>query len=500
MAGCRVVPGRGREGVLHGITCWLPGLLCSLATGWSQADATGDASPAAVPVEVPEPGAPVGEAPAASAATPAADPAVEAGPSAYPTFGVPGRLPRDRLVLWHSDDESMWFTVGGYLQPRYEYTNDDSNMQTALVIDKFVLNKARLTFGARFADWAAAKIEFDLYDPNTSSPVLPVDVYASFPLFPYLEVRAGLMKVPLMYQRMMPGHLQLFAEPAMVVDQRALRKAGLDAAFSMSAFPVSDVGVMVAGDLFPWPHWEAMRDWPNGIVRYAFGYYNGYDLFRGTGKNDASLYAVRLEVNPFGARSYDESNPDFAPYVMLAFNWARSVDLNSNYDLPKAATAIGCDAVLSWQGVSLSGAWYRLESAGDAAYEAQPAFDPAFRTEGFYVQAAGFIPGWILREHLELKFRYQRYDPYDQVEGHPYTEIQEVEFRPQQITRPQDRRNDVYTAGFNLYFGFPGFPNRVKLSFDYNFRLETEEMWIADAWDGTQVRNDSWIVQLQFAM
>jgi hypothetical protein len=257
---------------------------------------------------------------------------------------------------------------------------------------------------------------------------------------------------------------------------------------------------MVMGDLFPWPHWDVMRDWPRGILRYHFGYFNGYDLFRGTGKNDASLFALRLEVNPFGARTYDESNPDFEPYVMLAFNWGRSVDLNSAFDVPKDAEAIGCDAIFSWQGVTISGGYFRMMSAGDSEYESQPTFDPAFMTEGYYAQIAGFIPGWVLREHLELKFRYQRYDPYAQVDGHPYTALQVEEFRPQQVSRPQDRGNEVYTVGFNLYFSFPSFPNRVKLSFDYSFRMETEDMWIAGTYDGTQVRNDGWMVQLQFAL
>jgi hypothetical protein len=327
-----------------------------------------------------------------------------------------------------------------------------------------------------------------------------VEIYATFPLFPYLEIRGGLFKAPLMYQRMMPGQLQLFAEPAMVTDQRVLRKPGMEPSFAASTFPTTDVGVMISGDLFPWPHWDAMRDWPRGILRYYLAYQNGYDLFRGTGKSDASMITLRVEANAFGYREYNESNPTFDPVVMVAFNWGRGLDLNSNFDVEKGTEVIGCDALVAWQGVSLSGAYYRVLSAGSAEYERQPVFDPAFMTEGFYVQAAGFIPGWVLREHLELKFRYQRFDPFQQVPGHPYTADQNLEFRPQQITRPQDRANDVYTVGANVYFSVPGFPNRVKLSFDYSFRFETEDMWIAGAWDGTQIRNDNWMVQLQFAL
>jgi hypothetical protein len=243
-----------------------------------------------------------------------------------------------------------------------------------------------------------------------------------------------------------------------------------------------------------------MRGWPSGILRYYIAFQNGYNPFKGTGRNDATMLTLRIETNPFGYKPYDESNPSFEPYVMVAFNWGRSVDNNSNYNIAKDSEVYGVDAILAWQGVSVSGAWYRMLSAGSDEYEQQDVFDPAFMTEGFYVQVAGFIPGWRLREHLELKFRFQRFDPFMRVPGHLYTDAQELEFRPQQITSPQDRTSDVYTIGANVYFSFPGLPNRVKLSFDYNIRQEIEDMWIDDGWQGTQIRNNSWIAQLQFAL
>jgi len=454
--------------------------------------------PAPAPPPVTEPTTTDEEATPAPAGDPG--PAPEAAPDPYPVFGVPATMPDDKVIIWHSDDETQWITFGGYMQPRFEYTNDDSNIQKATKVDKFVLNKTRITFKMRLATWASAKIEFDLYDPHTSSPVLPVDVYGSFPLWPYLELRGGFMKVPVVYQHMMPGRNKLFAEDAMVTSQKVTRKAGMGASFNMSAFPSSDVGFMVMGDLFPWPHWDRMRDWPKGILRYYLSYTNGYDLFKGQSKNDASMIAFRVEVNPFGYRSYDESNPDFEPYVMASFNYGKSIDLNSNYDIAKDAYLMGVDGIVAWQGVSIAGAWYRYTSAGSKEYERQTVFDPAFQTEGWYVQVAGFIPGWKLREHLELKFRYQRFDPFEQVVGHLYTDAQDVEFRPRELTRPQDRMTDIITIGANVYFHFPGFPNRVKLSFDYDIRTEVEDMWIDDAWNDTQIRNNTWMLQLQFAI
>lgn len=421
-------------------------------------------------------------------------------PEPQPILGVPEDVPEDKLVLWKGKKESSFLTFGGYLQIRYEYTNNDSNMQKATTIDKFVLNKTRLTFKAHLASWANAKIEFDLYDPHTSSPVLPVEIYGAFPIFPYLELRGGIMKAPLMYQRMMPGRNHAFAEPAMVTDQKVLKKSGMDAQFKMASFPSSDVGIMISGDLFPWPHMPRLRKLPKGILRYYLAYQNGYNPFRGTGKSDSTMLTFRIETNPFGYRAYDESNAHFEPYIMVAFNYGQSVDNNSNYDIVKDTEVLGVDGIIAWQGVAISGAWYRMLSAGSKAYERQDVFDPAFKTEGFFVQVTGFIPGWKLRQHLQLKFRYQRFDPFEMVPGHLYTDAQEIEFRPQQLTSPQDRMTEVITFGANVFFSFPGLPNRVMLSFDYNLRTEVEKMWIADAWDDTQIRNNSWMVQLQFAL
>lgn len=424
--------------------------------------------------------------------------------------------PDDKLYIykWNDGNGALW--LGGYTQLRFTGINDDSSLPDGSTNDTFALQKARLSFNGKFAKWAAAKIEFNIWDSVTYE-VSPEEIYADFPLVEYIGFRAGLIKSPAMYQRAMSGSLQLFADEAMVTSQKTTMIKGFDAKKKLNNLPSKDIGIMVYGDVFPWPHWSVMKNWPKGIIRYYFAYQNGYDMKKGSGRGDASMYTIRIEANPFGYKPYNESSWDIEkPYMTLGFNWGKSIDLDIQ-DHEKDAGMIGVDGILSWQGVSVSGGWFIFKSHYSKSFEQEmidknEPYDPSWESEGFYVQASAFLPlaFWKidLRKHLEFKFRYEEFDPFKPISDNVYTNAMLEEFIPVGINTPQDRKTRVMTFGTNIYFDAMGMRNKIKLSFDYSMRDELESFRDSNDLDGNglgklknvQLRNDMWILQLQLAL
>ncbi len=426
--------------------------------------------------------------------------------------------PDDRLYLyrWNEGNAGVWF--GGFIQTRYTSINDDSNMPDGSTVDTFSLHKARLSFKGKLAKWAGFKFELNVWDAVTHE-VSPEEVYADFSLIEYFGLKAGLIKSPVLYQRAMSGSNHLFADEAMTVSQKTTQIKGFNAKKNLKAFPSKDLGFMIYGDLFPWVHLDSMKNWPKGILRYYFAFQNGYDMKKGTGRGDAASYTLRIETNPFGYRSYNESSWNiYDPYLMFSFNWGKGIDLEIQDDeQEKDAYMTGVDGIFAWQGVAVSGGWFVFKSVYPVSFEKEKiaeeeSFDSSWKSEGFYIQAAAFVPlaFWRidLRKHLEFKFRFEEFDPFTPIGSSHYTENMIEEFHPIGINTPQDRKTRVSTIGANIYFDLAGWKNRLKLSFDYSIRDEIQPFRdindVDDSGKGrlkdVQIRNDMWILQLQFAI
>ncbi|HNW81915.1 MAG TPA: hypothetical protein PKG52_03390 [bacterium] len=424
--------------------------------------------------------------------------------------------PDDKLYIYRWNDGNAGLWLGGYVQGRYTGINDDSSLPSGSTNDAFALQKARLSFNGKLAKWSGFKIEFNIWDTVTYE-VSPEEIYVDFPLIEYIGVRAGLIKSPAMYQRAMSGSNQLFADEAMVVSQKTTQMKGYDAKKKLGNFPSKDIGFMFYGDLFPWPHLSAMKNWPKGILKYYFAYQNGYDMKKGSGRGDASMFTLRMEANPFGYQPYNESSWEIdKPYMTVGFNWGKSVDLEVQ-DHKKDAGMIGVDGIMAWQGVSISGGWYILRSYYSKSFEKEmnkkgESYDSSWQSEGFFVQAAAFVPFafWRidLRKHLELKFRFEEFDPFKPIGDNIYTAAMLEEFVPVGINTHQDRKTRVMTFGTNIYFDAAGWRNKIKISFDYSMRDELENFRDINDLDSNglgklkniQLRNDMWILQLQLAL
>ena len=405
------------------------------------------------------------------------------------------------IKVWEWKD--MYVQLGGYLQGRFEHVNNDKNNE-ADSLDKFYLNKARLSFKGQLAWWSNFKIEFDVWDYKTYSMV-PVEVYAGFPLIRYFNLKAGLIKVPVVYQNMMSGSGHLFAESPMVVSGHVTKTSSTHA--GQKNFPSKDEGVMVEGDIFPWPELSVFKNWPKGILRYYFSVTNGDSFKAGALKNEEFMYAFRGELNPFGYKGIKES--DFSlrdPFMTFAFNFAKNIDSNSNYEKDKDAVMYGVDGYMGWMGIALSGGWYLWRSAGDKDYESMEYYDYAWQSMGFYVQIAGFLPIPHFNRNIELKFRYQQYDPFQEVSAdHRPEDIEEYNndyinfFTPK--THLTDREARVITTGINFYLDLLGRKNLIKASFEYSWRDELEPFMNTEGEKvKTQIRNDNFIFEVQLKL
>jgi hypothetical protein len=426
--------------------------------------------------------------------------------------------PDDRLYLYRWNDGNAGLWMGGLIQTRYTSINDDSNMPDGSTVDTFALQKARLSFNGKLAKWAGFKFELNLWDAVTHE-VSPEEAYVDLPLIEYFGLKAGLIKSPVIYQRAMSGANHLFADESMVASQKTTQMKGFNAKKNLRSFPSKDLGFMVYGDLFPWVHLDAMKNWPKGILRYYFAFQNGYDMKKGTGRGDAASYTLRIEANPFGYRSYNESSWNIDdPYLMFSFNWGKGVDLEIQDDKQqKDAYMLGVDGIFAWQGIALSGGWFIFKSVYPTSFEkekidAGESFDSSWKSDGYYIQVAAFVPlaFWKidLRRHLEFKFRFEEFDPFGFISSSLYTENMMEEFHPIGINTPQDRKTRVSTFGANVYFDLAGWKNRLKLSFDYSIRDEVQPFRDINDIDSSgkgrlknvQVRNDMWILQLQLAI
>ena len=404
------------------------------------------------------------------------------------------------IKVWEWNN--MYVKLGGYLQARFEHVNNDENNE-ADSLDKFYLNKARLSFKGQLAWWSHFKIEFDVWDYKTYSMV-PVEVYAGFPLIRYFNLKAGLIKVPIVYQNMMSGSGHLFAETPMVVSGHVTRTKSTHS--GQKNFPSKDEGVMIEGDIFPWPELTVFKNWPKGILRYYFSITNGDSFKAGASKNEKFMYAFRGELNPFGYKGIKES--DFSlkdPYMTVAFNFAKNIDSNSNYEKDKDAEMFGVDGYMGWMGIALSGGWYLWRSAGDKAYESMDYYDYAWQSMGFFIQLAGFLPIPKFNRNIELKVRYQQYDPFSEVSAdhrpedtEEYTDYANF-FVP--VTHLTDREARVITAGINFYLDLMGRKNLIKASFEYSWRDELEPFMNSDGDKvKTQIRNDNFIFEVQLKL
>ncbi len=402
------------------------------------------------------------------------------------------------ITIWEDKEQKSKLEISGYTQTRFEHINNDGNNEEQSY-DEFTLNKARLGFQGNFTKWLTFKTEFDIWD--FYAPMQPTEVYAGFPLSRHFYPKIGYVKTPVIYLNMMSGSKTLFADKPMIISGHIGKSGSTHSGQKM--FPANNTGVVVEGDLFPFEGFDFGKYIKKGLVHYNVGVQNGDKT---TGKNEEFMYSGRLSINPFGYNEIKDScKYDDNPYFSIAVNYGTNID--AEVTPPKDATMWGFDGYAGWKGISLGGGWYVFRSKADSSKVDEYTEYP-WQSEGFFIQAGAYIPIWKLKDTLQLKFRYEIYDPYaevpserpDHAEGKDAYEKYYDFFIPKTLN---DRKSSKISMGFDFHISpLLGIKQNVKATFEYNIKNELEDFQDPSTGElkDTQIRDNNFIMQLQFAL
>jgi hypothetical protein len=200
------------------------------------------------------------------------------------------------------------------------------------------------------------------------------------------QVKIGQYKVPFGRQEITSSERQQFVDRSI-----------LSGEFTHSR----DVGVSLEGVLAA------------GKLEYHAGAFNGNGRNKPTNDNAAFQYDARLVFQPWGDVKYSEGDFESKdrPLLALAAEFEQNDLSHSTNTNNFKNTIFGGDLVFKFKGLSLFGEYFwrtRAPEQGDS-----------FRSDGYHVQAGYFL----VRDRLELAFRYAAWDPSDQVSGDTQSEV-----------------------------------------------------------------------------
>jgi phosphate-selective porin OprO/OprP len=208
-----------------------------------------------------------------------------------------------------------------------------------------------------------------------------------------LQVRFGQFKVPLGRQENTTSIGLQFADRSLLTFEYTRGR---------------DVGVMLHGQL------------ADGKLEYRTGVFNGNPASRITNDNTKFQYNARVTWQPWGDVGYSEG--DFESKDKPLFALAGQLENNNLFGATGGGlggvgpsdlntTILGGDAVFKFKGFSLFGEYF--------ARSREPEAGETFDSNGYNVQAGFFL----VRDRLELAFRYAGWDPTDLVPDNERTEI-----------------------------------------------------------------------------
>ncbi|MDD2337072.1 MAG: porin [Geobacteraceae bacterium] len=291
-----------------------------------------------------------------------------------------------------SQDEKFSLSVGGRMQFRYTFTDQD-NAQDSSTFDA---KRIRLIFqGYAYSKDLTYKLELDarqLASSTTSGGLL--DAYLNYKLMDEVQILVGQTKAKF-------SRSYLISDGALMFVDRA--------PFVTKLVPGYDIGAIVHGDI------------AKGLIEYNLAASNGAGQTQASSDND-NMFSTRVVFNPFGVMSNDE--PDLAiskkpllsigaNYLYTKSSWSGTTTLTSDSKLgfagqsqfkPSAASKnefnnYGVDAEFKWMGVS-------IQAEGVFAQAENSLTNATTRSVGYYGQA-----GYMITPELGLALRYSVYDP-----------------------------------------------------------------------------------------
>lgn len=360
-------------------------------------------------------------------------------------------VPRSALAwdLIDKDLEGKTFThtrvsFGGYVQPRFRFSPDDSAAGSIGEVG-FSVQRMRLELEGSLSAPGPAHFPFTLRQ-KTSIEMIPdprlQDAYVDFALGTPFQVRLGQFKATSLRTNLTSDMAAMFPDRPLI------------AAFG----PDREIGAM----FFGW--------WGKRFIEWNVGVFNGEGRNRVSNVNRKMMVAARVAFSPLGGPgsssevlhdwSSDENSPTYRP----AFTVAYSVTHNTIGPLgqQEAILAHDVDAFFHWRFLTAQGEFWTRTSD----FEERSVAD--YKQNGWYAQFSAFWFGvpWA-QDHLALLGRVEQGDAY----------IPNADIPPAGPLDPAQATRRV-TGGVGFYAGPPMFRviQDLRLVASYTVKQELEDL------------------------
>lgn len=295
--------------------------------------------------------------------------------------------------------DEVGFQVGGYLQPRFQWEQEDTAAGHEGDLG-FAIRRARFETSASFvrsADgvdgWKGPSLASGLTFELMPEAKLQ-DAWVDLRLFHPLQLRLGQFKAPTTRNQLVSTSAVLFQDLSALADLA----------------PQRDMGAQLMG--FVGRH----------HLDYAVGVFNGEGTNRLSNVNDQFLVAGRASVSPLGAPSRvseilpqgwsllgkDAPMGAYDPQATFTLGGMGFRNMLGAEGTAEGTWGVGADAFFHYRWVNLSGEWLM----GAVDWEDAAIADYGFT--GWYAQAAIFPPmvPWA-QDHLAVIARVQQHDALD---------------------------------------------------------------------------------------
>lgn len=301
-----------------------------------------------------------------------------------------------------SADEKFQLSVGGLMQVRYTFQDNDVNND----VSQFNLAKGRLIFsGYAFSKDLTYMLQFGLEQSGNSRML--ENAYLKYRFMDEFNVAGGQTKLVFSRQNMSSvGNLEFVAV------------SPVTAAFS----PGYDLGAVVSGKVL------------GNLINYDLSVSNGAgqtSTRAASGATNKLAYLAHLQINPLGAFGYAEGDPQFSEKPLFTVGGSYYYNLLNKIVAPPVnafeATNNGYAGANGWLGQNAA-LFQASEKVGVKSFVVDMAFKwlGAFaQAEYFWGQAAGQVSNihvnaqgyyvqagyTVIPRRLELAMRYSYLDP-----------------------------------------------------------------------------------------
>ncbi len=179
----------------------------------------------------------------------------------------------DKGFSWASGDKVFSLKIGAYVQTDGRFYLDDDNT-TPLLVDKFLVRRARVVFSGGLGPWIDYRVM-----PDFAASTILQDAYVNAKIAPAFQIQVGLQKAPVGLERLRSGSALTF----------------LERGYPTNLAPNRDVGLQLHGDVGTFGRYEVgvFNGTPDGAASVA------------TDVNDDKDGAARLWLTPFAATGFD---------------------------------------------------------------------------------------------------------------------------------------------------------------------------------------------------